>query len=317
MSKSAALSTRVKYLCSRQSIDLKVDTFHPQLYLLTPSQPDQKLFSYLPQVFADQSQEVSYAVFINKDNHVVACDIVGVGDLRKSVVDLASVIQRLALHHTRRVLLVHNHPGHTPIHSKADRQLTTNMTNLADLLNIEFLGHYVVTPTGCFTAGHAQTTVTKPVYLIDHDTTFNSQVVQVTTPVEQTTNPTLWEAGIDLSRSFVTAAFGQTLLPNINRKWNVTTAVFLNSNFDAMAYLPFDKPVTAQRLVKAAIMTNTTMVTLFVPTGSTGLTPNAFQALREQLQHYQLQLVDQITYTGSYNDELAYESLLEDWQGKK
>ena len=269
MSITSTLSTRVKYLCTRQSIDLKVDTLHPQLYLLTPSQPDQKLFSYLPQVFADQSQEISYAVFINQDNHVVACDIVGVGDLRKTVVDLSSVIQRLALHHTRRVLLVHNHPGQTPIHSKADRQLTTNMDELADLLDIEFLGHYVVTPAGCFADDHAQTPVTKPVYLIDHDTTFNNQVVQVTTPVEQTANPTLWKAGIDISRSFVTAAFGQTLLPNINRKWNVTTAVFLNSNFDAMTYLPFDKPVTAQRLVKAAIMTNTTMVTLFVPTGST------------------------------------------------
>lgn len=145
MSKSAALSTRVKHLCTCQSIDLKVDTLHPQLYLLTPSQPNQKLFSYLP---------------------------------------------------------------------------------------------------------------------------------------------------------------------NINRKWNVTTAVFLNSNFDAMAYLPFDKTVTAKRLVKAAIMTNTTMVTLFVPTGQTGLTPNAFQTLREQLQHYQLQLLDQITYTGSYNDELACQQLL-------
>ena len=313
MSISSALSTRVKHLCARQSIDLKVDTLHPHLYLLTPSQPNQKLFSYLPQVFADQSQEVSYAVFIDQDNHVVACDIVGIGDLRKTVVDLGSVIQRLALHRTRRVLLAHNHPGHTPIHSNADRQLTTNMTNLAGLLNIEFLGHYVVTPTGCFTAGHAQTPVKKPVYLIDHDTTFNSQVVQVTTPVEQTANPTLWETGIDLSHSFATAAFGQALLPNINRKWNVTTAVFLNSNFDAMAYLPFDKPVTPRRLVKAAIMTNTTLINLFVPTGQNGLTPNAFQGLHEQLQHYQLQLLDQITYTSSYNDELAYDSLLEDW----
>ena len=316
MSKYAALSTRVKHLCTRQSIDLKVDTLHPQLYLLTPSQPNQKLFSYLPKVFADQSQEVSYAIFIDQNDHVVACDIVGVGDLRKTVVDLGSVIQRLALHHTRRVLLVHNHPGHTPIHSAADRRLTAEMIALAELLNIDFLGHYVLTPTGCFTAGHAQTPVTKPVYLIDHDTTFNSQVVQVTTPVEQTANPTLWEAGIDLSRSFVTAEFGQTLLSNINRKWNVTTAVFLNSNFDVMAYLPFDKPVTTRRLVKAAIMTNTTLITLFIPTGQTGLTPNAFQALREQLQHYQIQLVDQITYTGSYNDELAYDSLLEDWQDK-
>lgn len=316
MSIASALSTRVNHLSTRQSIDLKVDALHPQLYLLTPSQPDQKLFSYLPQVFADQSQEVSYAVFIDQDNHVVACDIVGIGDLRKTVVDLGSVIQRLALHHTRRVLLVHNHPGHTPIHSKADRQLTTNMANLADLLDIDFLGHYVITPAGCFVAGYTQTPVNKPVYLIDHDTTFNSQVIQTTTPVEQTANPDLWEAGSDLSSSFATADFGQILLPNINRKWNVTTAVFLNSNFDAMAYLPFDKPVTARRLVKTAIMTNTTMITLFVPTGQTGLTSNAFQALREQLQHYQLQLIDQITYTGSYNDELAYDSLLEDWQGK-
>lgn len=313
MSIASALSTRVKHLTTRQSIDLKVDTLHPHLYLLTPSQPNQKLFSYLPQVFADQSQEVSYAVFIDQDNHVVACDIVGVGDLRKTVVDLGSVIQRLALHHTRRVLLAHNHPGHTPIHSKADRKLTTNMAALADLLDIDFLGHYVITPAGCFVAGYTQTPVNKPVYLIDHDTTFNNQVIQVTTPVEQTTNPTLWETGIDLSHSFATAAFGQALLPNINRKWNVTTAVFLNSNFDAMAYLPFDKPVTAQRLVKAAIMTNTTLINLFVPTGQTGLTPNEFQGLHEQLQHYQLQLLDQITYTGSYNDELAYDSLLEDW----
>lgn len=58
------------------------------------------------------------------------------------------------------------------------------------------------------------------------------------------------------------------------------------------------------------------MVTLFVPTGQIGLTPNVFQALREQLQNYQLQLVDQITYTGSYNDELDYDSLLEDWKCK-
>lgn len=64
MYKSAALSTHVKYLRTRQIIDLKVDALHPQLYLLMPSQPNQKLFSYLPQIFADQSQEVSYAIFI-------------------------------------------------------------------------------------------------------------------------------------------------------------------------------------------------------------------------------------------------------------
>lgn len=316
MSKSAALSTHVKYLRTRQSIDLKVDALHPQLYLLTPSQPNQKLFSYLPQVFADQSQEVSYAVFIDQNDHVVACDIVGVGDLRKTVVDLNSVIQRLALHHTRRVLLVHNHPGHTPMHSAADRQLTADLIALAELLDIDFLGHYVLTPAGCFADGYAQTPVKEPVYLIDHDTTFNSQVIQTTTPVDQTANPSLWEDGIDLSRSFVTAAFGQTLLPAINRKWNTTTAVFLNSNFDAMAYLPFDKPVTVKRLVKAAIMTNTTMVSLFVPTGQTGLTSRGFQALKEQLQAYGLMLIDQITYTGSYDDEMAYQSILEAWQGE-
>lgn len=316
MSKSAALSTHVKYLRTRQSIDLKVDTLHPQLYLLTPSQPNQKLFSYLPKVFANQSQEVSYAIFIDQNDHVVACDIVGVGDLRKTVVDLSSVIQRLALHHTRRVLLVHNHPGHTPMHSAADRQLTADLIALTELLDIDFLGHYVLTPAGCFADGYAQTPVKEPVYLIDHDTTFNSQVIQTTTPVDQTANPDLWEDGIDLSRSFVTAAFGQTLLPAINRKWNVTTAVFLNSNFDAMAYLPFDKPVTVKRLVKAAIMTNTTMVSLFVPTGQTGLTSRGFQILKEQLQAYGLMLIDQIAYTGPYDDEMAYQSILEAWQGE-
>ena len=314
MSTKSALSTRVKHLTTRQTIDLKVDPLHPQLYLLTPSQPNQKLFSYLPKVFADQSQEVSYAVFIDQNDHVVACDIVGVGDLRKTVVDLSSIIQRLALHHTRRFLIVHNHPGHTPMHSQADRQVTTELTNLADLLNVDFLGHYVLTPAGCFADGYAQTPVMEPVYLIDHDTTFNSQVVQTTTPVEQTANPDLWNDGIDLSRSFVTAAFGQKLLPFIDRKWNVVTAVFLNSNFDAMAYLPFDKPVTVRRLVKAAIMTNTTIVDLFVPTGQIGLTPTAFQAFRDELQAYSLHLIDQITYTGPYDNETAYNSILETWQ---
>ena len=82
-----------------------------------------------------------------------------------------------------------------------------------------------------------------------------------------------------------------------------------------MAYLPFDKPVTPQRLVKAAIMTNTTLISLFVPTGQTGLTPNAFHAFRDELQSYGLSLVDQITYTGPYDDEMAYNSILEAWQG--
>ena len=316
MSTKSALSTRVNHLYTRQSIDFKIDSLHPCLYLLSPSQPDQNLFTYLPQIFADQSQEASYAIFVDQNDHVVACDIVGVGDLRKTVVDLGSIIQRLALHHTRRFLVVHNHPGHTPMHSTADRLVTMDIDILTDLLDVDFLGHYVVTPDGCFAAGYAQTPVTEPVYLIDHNTTFNNQVVQTITPIEQTTNPTLWKDGIDLSQSFVTAAFGQTLLSTINSKQNVTTAVFLNSNFNAMAYLPFDKTVTMQRLVKAAIMTNTTMVNLFVPTGQTGLTPDAFQALREQLQRYHLQLVDQITYTGPYDDELAYGSLLEAWQGE-
>lgn len=316
MSKSAALSTRVKQLCTRQTIDLKVDPLHPQIYLLTPSQPNQKLFNYLPKVFADQSQEVSYAVFIDQNDHVVACDIVGIGDLRKTVVDLSSIIQRLTLHHTRRFLVVHNHPGHTPMHSPADRQVTTELTNLADLLHVDFLGHYVLTPAGCFADGSPQALVTEPVYLIDHDTTFNSQVIQNTTPVDQTTNPDLWQEGLDLSRSFATAAFGQALLPFIDRKWNTTTAVFLNSNFDAMAYLPFDKPVTVRRLIKAAIMTNTTMVDLFVPTGQTGLTPTAFRAFRDELQAYGLNLIDQITYTGSYDDEMAYDSILEACQSE-
>lgn len=66
MSKSAALSTRVKHLSTRQSIDLKVDALHQQLYLLTPSQPNQKLFAYLHQIFADQIQEVSYTIFIDQ-----------------------------------------------------------------------------------------------------------------------------------------------------------------------------------------------------------------------------------------------------------
>lgn len=316
MSIKSAFSTRVKHLTTRQTIDLKVDALHPQIYLLTPSQPNQKLFNYLPQVFANQSQEVSYAIFIDQDDHVVACDIVGIGDMCKTVVDLGGIIQRLALHHTRRFLVVHNHPGHTPMHSTADRQVTIDIDSLADLLDVDFLGHYVVTPDGCFAAGYAQTPVTKPVYLIDHDTTFNNQVVQTITPIEQTTNPTLWEDGIDLSQSSVTAAFGQTLLSTINSKQNVTTAVFLNNNFDAMAYLPFDKPVTPRRLIKAAIMTNTTMVDLFVPTGQTGLTPTAFQAFRDELQAYGLNLIDQITYTGPYDDEMAYDSILEAWQSE-
>ena len=80
MSIASALSTRVNHLSTRQSINLKVDKLHPYIYLLTPSQPNQKLFNYLPQVFADQSQEVSYAIFIDQNNHVVACDIVGIGD---------------------------------------------------------------------------------------------------------------------------------------------------------------------------------------------------------------------------------------------
>lgn len=316
MSLASALSTHVKYLRTRQSIDFQSDSLHPHLYLLRPSQPNQKLFAYLPHIFADLSHEVSAAVFIDQDDHVVAIDLVGQGDLRQTVTNLRGIIQRMALHHTRRVLLVHNHPGQSPIHSNADRQVTQELTNLAQLLDVEFLGHYVITQAGCFAEGHAQTPVDDPSFIIDHDTTFNQQVVQITTPIEQTANPDVWSEGLDLSRSFVTAAFGQTLLPAINCQWNTTTAVFLNSNFDAMAYLPFDKPISLQRLVKAAIMTNTIMISLFVPTGRTGLTPSAFQALKEQLQAHGLMLVDQITYTGPYDDELAYESLLEAWQGE-
>ncbi|WEV37784.1 JAB domain-containing protein [Lactobacillus sp. ESL0677] len=100
--------------------------------------------TYLADKLAGHKQEELWAIYIDNSNHIIAEKCLFKGTIDKSVAHPREIFRWALIYACAGIFVVHNHPsGHlTP--SQSDLKLTRMLKGAADMLQIDFLDHFIV-----------------------------------------------------------------------------------------------------------------------------------------------------------------------------
>ncbi|MGL5577266.1 JAB domain-containing protein [Cetobacterium sp.] len=90
------------------------------------------------------------AIFLNSSNQIVLDETLFCGTIDRSAVYPRVIIEKAILSQAKGVIFVHNHPSSNLIPSKKDIDLTLEMQDLLDKVDVKLLDHYIVSETENF-----------------------------------------------------------------------------------------------------------------------------------------------------------------------
>ena len=93
-------------------------------------------------------REKFLSVMLNAQNQIIGVDEVSVGSLTATVVHPREVFKSAILANAAAIILVHNHPSGNLNPSKEDKEVTEKIKKAAEILNINFLDHIIITKNG-------------------------------------------------------------------------------------------------------------------------------------------------------------------------
>lgn len=95
------------------------------------------------------------------ENWIISIFLMGIGTTNTSSIYMKQVATALLLSGANSFCLFHNHPSQIITPSDDDVELAVDLANLAQLLEIEFLGSYIVTRLGYGDTNISNQTVVK------------------------------------------------------------------------------------------------------------------------------------------------------------
>ncbi|WP_339649833.1 RadC family protein [Halopseudomonas pelagia] len=100
--------------------------------------------NFLRAKLVDKPNEVFAVLFLNNQHRVIAYE-----ELFRGTIDAAMVYPRVVLsetlkHNAAAVIFVHNHPSGDSNPSHADRQLTTRLKTVLELVDVRVLDHFII-----------------------------------------------------------------------------------------------------------------------------------------------------------------------------
>mgnify|MGYP002783556673 CR=1 FL=1 len=103
-------------------------------------------------VFEDfvEHYEEFHIILLNHGMRVLGHCPIGKGGLNSCVADARLVLQAAILSNASAVVLVHNHPSGALVPSNADRNLTRNLSQALQLVNIKVVDHIILTRDSYF-----------------------------------------------------------------------------------------------------------------------------------------------------------------------
>ncbi|WP_181685072.1 JAB domain-containing protein [Halorhabdus salina] len=98
----------------------------------------------------DRPKEHFYAVFLKSDNEVIGDKLISLGSTGEAPVDVKDVARTGVLTNASAVILVHNHPSKNNEASQKDRDITREIKQALDILDIEVLDHVIISQDGSY-----------------------------------------------------------------------------------------------------------------------------------------------------------------------
>lgn len=90
-------------------------------------------------------QEAFMVIYMNQSNKVIAHNVISIGGITGTFVDLRMIFQNALLSSAVSLVLVHNHPSGQNRPSEADKKLTKQIVEAGKILNICVLDHIILT----------------------------------------------------------------------------------------------------------------------------------------------------------------------------
>lgn len=106
--------------------------------------------SFLKSLLIGSFDEEFYSLYLNKNNRLIAAELLQKGTIDKSVVYPRKIVERSMYNHAVSVIVAHNHPGGTLNPSKNDIEVTKAIKKSLDTLDIVLLDHIIITSEGHF-----------------------------------------------------------------------------------------------------------------------------------------------------------------------
>jgi len=99
------------------------------------------------------SQDISYresfyALYLNRANKVLGYQLISLGGISGTVVDVRCIYQAALKASASSILLAHNHPSGNNEPSDADIKITRKLKEAGQLLDITLLDHLILLPEG-------------------------------------------------------------------------------------------------------------------------------------------------------------------------
>lgn len=106
-----------------------------------------KIGEFLIPKFLGRTEEVVYLLCFNNACRLLRYDLLSVGDLNSSDVDLRRIVEIAFQCRALNIVLAHNHPHGLPRPSAQDVQLTRSLIPVLRQLGLELLDHFIVSGT--------------------------------------------------------------------------------------------------------------------------------------------------------------------------
>lgn len=105
---------------------------------------------YLTPILADETQEVFYVLFLNRNHEIESEKAIFKGGVSSTIVD-PKLVFREAIHRlASSIVVAHNHPSGNLKPSQADIQITRKLASGSQLFDIAFLDHIIISHKGFY-----------------------------------------------------------------------------------------------------------------------------------------------------------------------
>lgn len=134
--------------------------FKPELKLLTVYDADNKepvenIFEIVDGLnkgtcICESISEKAYVAAFDSEGYLIGCYLISKGDSKECSIYHKQLTIFLTLTGAQSFIVFHNHPNNAYIASKGDYSSNNAVSRIAELLDIEFIGSYIVTRKGIY-----------------------------------------------------------------------------------------------------------------------------------------------------------------------
>ena len=103
-----------------------------------------EVFNYLNFSMRDLSKELFKGMFLNAQNQIIEVEDLFEGTLTASAIYPREIVEKAVKHNAAALIFAHNHPSGNPEPSNDDKQITSNLVFVGNIMQIKVLDHIII-----------------------------------------------------------------------------------------------------------------------------------------------------------------------------